>query len=265
MFDMFHIPFMQKALAVSTLTGIFFSFAGVYVILRRIVFVSMALSQIAACGFAFGLFTGVSPSLISLAFTLGGVIVFSLHAQEKRYSRESFIGLMYALFSALGIIFLAKSHEGEGGLLELFSGNILTVTNTEVSFVAGLFAVSLLAHLLFYRKFMFVFFDSETAKTQGIQTDFWNFLFYLILGAMISASIRTTGVLFAFSYLTIPAMTALLWTQKISSVFVTAVVVGVIATVAGIILSFVRDFPGGVINVVVLSFIFLIVRLIKKP
>lgn len=266
MVEMFGVPFMQKALAVSMLMGVFFSFAGVYVVVRRIVFVSMALSQMAACGFAFGLLTGgVSPSFYAAAFTLGGVVIFSLHAHERRISRESFIGFMYAMFSALGVIFLSKSHAGEGGLLELFSGNIMTVTGAEVAVAAGLFTVAMLAHLAFYRKFMFVFFDGETAKTQGMRTDAWNFLFYLILGVMISASIRTTGVLVSFAYLTIPAMTALLWTQNMASVFLVAVTAGAVATIAGIMLSFAWDLPGGVSNVAVLSLIFLITRLIKRP
>lgn len=264
MTEMLSVPFMQKALIISALTGAFFAFVGVYVVLRRIVFVSIALSQMAACGFAFGLLMDAGTSLFSLIFTIAGVVIFSLHGDEKRISREAFIGFMYALFSSLGIIFLAKSHEGEGSLIDMFAGNILTITTGEICIVAGLFVAAVFMHMAFYRKFMFVFFDSETAKTQGIKTGIWNFLFYLILGVVISASIRTTGVLLSFAYLTIPAMTALLLSERIGTIFGISVFVAIISTFVGLYLSFVWDLPSGTTNVAVLCVLFVAVKLIRK-
>lgn len=263
MLGMLSIPFIQKALIISSLIGIFFSFIGVYVVLRRIVFVSIALSQIAACGFAFGLLTGFSPSFYSLIFTLAGVIIFSLQAQEKRITRESVIGFMYALFSSFSIIFLAKSHEGEGSLLEMFSGNILTITNNEICIVGVIFIMSFIVHIVFYRRFIYVFFDSETAKMQKIKTDFWNFLFYFILGMAISVSIRITGVLLSFAYLTIPAMAALLLSKRIKMIFVISMMIALVSTFMGIYLSFIWDLPSGTTNVAVLCLGFIIINGIR--
>lgn len=263
MFEMLSIPFIQKALMVSSLVGVFFAFVGVYVVLRRIVFVSIALSQLAACGFAFGLLTGFNPSLYSLIFTLGGVIIFSFHAQEKRITRESFIGFMYAFFSSLGIIFLAKSHEGEGSLLDMFSGNILTITTHEIYIVIALFVSLSLVQIVFYRRFIFVFFDGETAKTHGVSTNFYNFLFYFLLGLMISASVRTTGVLLSFAYLTIPAMTALLLTERMKWIFVISILISLLSTFIGIYISFLWDLPSGTTNVAVLCLGFIMVLVMR--
>ncbi len=263
MLEMLSIPFIQKALLVSSLIGVFFSFIGVYVVLRRIVFVSIALSQLAACGFAFGLLMGFNSSFYSLLFTMAGVIVFSFHAQERRITREAFIGFMYALFSSLGIIFIAKSHEGEGSLLDMFSGNILTITTKEVYTVIALVFLLSLAHIVFYRRFIFAFFDSETAKTQGINTNFWNFLFYFIMGIMISMSVRTTGVLLSFAYLTIPAMTALLVSEKMKTIFIVSMSVALVSTIIGIYISFIADLPSGTTNVVVMCLGFIFISAIR--
>jgi len=253
---MFAIPFVWKALVISSLTGAFFAFVGVYVVLRRIVFASIALSQAAACGFAFGLLTGFNLHLSSLAFTLFAVIIFSFHAEEKRITAESFTAFIYALFSALSVIFLAKSSGGEGALVNIFSGNILTVSNAEIYVTAALFCASLLAHIVFYRKFIFVFFDPETAKTQGLNTSFWNFLFYLILGVMLSASIKTTGVLLSFASLAIPAMTAMLLFERIKTIFAVSVLIALVSAFAGVYFSFRWDLPGGTTNAATMCLVF---------
>ncbi|OGS18396.1 MAG: hypothetical protein A2219_02880 [Elusimicrobia bacterium RIFOXYA2_FULL_50_26] len=264
MFEMFTVPFVWRALVISSLTGAFFAFAGVYVVLRRMVFASIALSQAAACGFAFGLLTGFNLTLSSLAFTLAAVVIFSFHTEEKRLTSESFTAFIYALFSALSIIFLAKSRAGEGGLLDIFSGNILTISNGEIYLAAGLFFVSFLAHIVFYRKFIFVFFDPETAKTQGINTAFWNFLFYLILGVMLSASIKTTGVLLSFSSLAIPAMTAMILCERIKMIFAVSVLIALISAFAGVYLSWLWDLPGGITNTAVMCLLFIITTILSR-
>lgn len=264
MFSAFQIPFMQKALVVSLITGGFLSFLGVYIVLRRIVFVGIALSQITACGFALGFLSGINPLLSSIIFTLIGVILFSVQPTGKKVPQESIIGLAYALAASLGILFVAKSAQAETNILNLLSGNILTVTNSQVYTALTVFCLVAVFHFLFYKQFIFVSFDPETAATSGLNAKLWNFIFYLIVGIVISTSIRTSGVILTFGYMVIPAVSALMVVRNLKKAFLLSVILGLIATFSGLYLSFVLDLPSGPTIVTVLCILSGLCWLIKN-
>ncbi|MDI6786172.1 MAG: metal ABC transporter permease [bacterium] len=264
MLELFQIPFMQKALLVSVVTGGFFSFLGVYIVLRRIVFVGIALSQIAACGFAFGFLLGFNPIFYSVVFTIIGVTLFSFHSAKSKISRESFIGLTYTVAASIAILFISKTAQGKANILDILSGNILTVTDQQVNFIAIVFFMAAILHYLFYKQFIFLSFDTETAKTCGLKTNWWNFLFYLVLGVTISVSIRIAGVLLSFGYLVIPAISALILTQNIKRVFFVAIICGLTATFLGLYISFELDLPSGPSIITILWIIFTLAVLTTK-
>jgi len=264
MFTAFQIQFMQKALIVCLITGGFLSFLGVYIVLRRIVFVGIALSQITACGFALGFLLWINPSICAVIFTLIGVILLSVRQTEKKIPHESAIGLSYALASSLGILFVAKSPQAETHILNLLSGNILTITNSQVYTSLAVFSFAAVSHYLFYKQFIFVSFDSETSSTSGLNTKLWNFIFYLILGIVISTSIKTSGVILTFGYMVIPAVSALIAVRNLKKVFFISVIFGLIASFFGLYLSFILDLPSGPTIVVVLCILSGLIWLIKK-
>jgi len=264
MFSAFHIPFMQKALIISLITGGFLSFLGVYIVLRRIVFVGIALSQITACGFAFGFLLSINPSICAVIFTLIGVILFSVRQTEKKIPDESVIGLAYALASSLGILFIAKSAQAETHILNLLSGSILTVTDSQIYVALIVFSLCGLFHYLFYKQFIFISFDSETAATTGLNIQLWNFIFYLILGIVISTSIKASGVILTFGYMVIPSIIALLIVRNMKKVFFISVIFGLIATLFGLYLSFVLDLPSGPTIVTILCILLGLSLLIKE-
>lgn len=260
----FQIPFMQKALLVSLITGGFLSFLGVYIVLRRIVFIGIALAQITACGFAFGLLSGVNPSFCSILFTLIGVILFSTQQTGRKIPQEAVIGFVYAVFSSLSVIFIAKSVQAESHMLNLLSGDILTVSNEQIYSILIVFSLAAVFHYLFYKQFIFVSYDPETADTFGVKTKLWNFIFYLILGTVISSSIKTSGVILTFGYMVIPAVSALLLVKNIKKIFFVSVLFGLISTVIGLYLSFVLDLPSGPAIVAVLCLLSATGWVIKK-
>ncbi|MBU3956256.1 metal ABC transporter permease [bacterium] len=264
MLEIFQIPFMQKALIISCIAGSFFSFLSVYIVLRRIVFVGIALSQIAACGFSLGYLLGISPSVCSIIFSLLGVAVFSFQQSERIIPRESIIGLTYALAASLAILFAAKNAKAEAYALNLLSGNILTVTNSQIYLVLAVFSGATLLHYLFYKQFIFISFDLETAATCGLNTGRWNFLFYVILGVTISIGMRTLGILLTFGYLVLPALIALVFVQRIKKVFIVAVLSCLITTFLGLYLSFKLDIPSGPGIVTLLCFILGVSYLFRK-
>jgi len=244
-FEMFQIPFMQRALVLSMVTGAFLSFLGVYVVLRRIVFVGICLSQISACGFAFGFLIGFDSQITSFAFVLLGILFFSFIKRMERLPQESITGMIYALFAALSLLFVAKSAGAEASILNILSGDILTITEKQVYMTAGVIFLAAFFHYLFYRKFLFISFDPETAVSTGINVKLYEFLFYFILGTVISFAIRSAGVLLTFGYLAAPASLALLFRERMKDVFLFAVLTGLSATLIGLVLSFFWDLPSG--------------------
>jgi ABC-type Mn2+/Zn2+ transport system permease subunit len=245
MSSIFSDSFMQTALVASLIVGAVCAYLGVYVVLRRIVFVGAALAQVSSAGVGLALCVGKNPSLVSLILTLGGVAAFSVKSKDRRTTQESLIGIGYAVASALAVLFVAKSAQGEAHMLDVLSGNILTVTPQHIWWMAGAGFIAITLHTLFSKQFMFSMFDSETARTSGIRAGLWDLFFFLILGIIISLAIRLAGTLLVFSFLVVPAVTGLLLSQHLGRIYAIAISAASIATVAGLYASIKMDLPSG--------------------
>jgi zinc transport system permease protein len=220
------------------------SVLGVYVVLRRIVFVGAALAQLSSAGIALALWLGglgVASSLtshpiaLSLVATLAGVVFFAQGAT---------IGVTYVVAAAAGILLVAKAATGEAHDIFL-QGNILGITRTD-TYVLGAVAVPvLLAHLAFYKEFLFVSFDRETARTLGYNVRWWNLFLYLTLGLVIAFAMQFAGVLLVFNFLVLPAVTGLLASRSMRGAFTIAVLSALAAAFVGFCISVPFDLPSG--------------------
>ncbi len=245
MLTVFSLPFMQIALLSSLIIGGICACLGVQVVLRRIVFVGAALAQVSSAGVGLAIYLGMNPSMTSLILTLAGVGIFSIKSKGRSATRESFIGAGYAAASALAVLFVAKSAQGEAHLLDVFSGNILTVTPEQLWWAAGVSAIAVILLVLFYKQLLFSAFDAETARASGINVAGWDLLFFLILGVIISIGIRLAGTLLTFAYLVVPAVTALRLSQHLGRIYAIAVAAATISTIGGLYASFTLDLPSG--------------------
>lgn len=245
MFSVFNDSFMQIALAASLIAGAVCAYLGTYVVLRRVVFVGAALAQVSSAGVGLAIYVGKSPSLMSLLLTLGGVAAFSIKSRDRRTTQESLIGIGYAVAAALAMLFVAKSARGEAHMLDVLSGNILTVTPAQVWWMAGAGLAAIALHTAFSKQLLFSMFDSETAQASGIRAGLWDLLFFLILGVIISLGIRLAGALLVFAFLVIPAVTGLLLSRRIGGVQAIAIGASCVATVAGLYASVRMDLPSG--------------------
>ncbi len=213
--------------------------------LRRIVFVGAALAQVSSAGVGLAMCMGWNPSLISLAMTLGGVAAFSVKTKDRGTTQESVIGVGYAVASALAVLFVAKSAQGEGHMLDVLSGNILTVTPAQVWWMAGTAVVAIALMALLGKQFLFSMFDPETAQAAGVRVGLWDLAFFLMLGVIISLAIRLAGTLLVFAFLVLPAVTGLLLSKRLDRVRAVAMASACIATVAGLYASVKMDLPSG--------------------
>jgi ABC-type Mn2+/Zn2+ transport system permease subunit len=243
--SVFRDSFMQTALLASLIVGAVCAYLGVYVVLRRIVFVGAALAQVSSAGVGLALLTGQNPSILSILLTLGGVAAFSAKSKDRRTTQESYIGIGYAVASALAVLFVAKSAQGEAHMLDVLSGNILTVTRAQVWLMAAVGAAAVALHTLFHKQFLFSAFDPETAQSSGIKSGWWDLFFFLLLGVTISLGIKLAGTLLVFAFLVLPAVTALLLSQRLGRIQTIAIGTASIATLGGLYASVRLDLPSG--------------------
>ncbi len=256
--QVFGIEFMRRALVSGLLVSGVCAFLGMYVVLRRMVFLGVALSQMSSAGVALALLTNAPPMLGSTALMLAGVGLMSYPWAPRKVRQDAFTGVGYAVASALGILLLAKSPQGEGHLLNLLFGNILLVSARDVTITAFVLGGVVLLHALFAKEMLFVSFDADSASASGYKTRVWEALLYLSVGLTIAFAIHAVGVLLAFSALVLPAVTALLVTRRWRSATLVALLAGLIPVPAGLYLSFVWDLPPAA-TVVAFNFALLLV------
>ncbi len=263
MIDMLAQSFIRYAVFASVLAGGVSAYLGVYVLLRRIVFVGIALAQIATLGVAVGHLLGLHQAEAAFGMSLVGVTFFAFQRDRGRIPRESAIGVAYAAASAFTILCVSKNPLGEMDVLSLIFGNVLGVTELQLYILAALAAVLLVLHALFHKELLFTAFDPEMAETMGYRVQWWEFFFYLILGVAFSLSVSVAGVLVIFSYLVIPATAALVLDVGMNASFLVAVLIAVTAGAGGVFCSYQYDLPTGPTIVAALAVLLLLSGLVK--
>lgn len=249
--------FLRNALAAGILVALLCGYLGLFIVLKRIVFVSVALSELSSAGIALALYFALSPLLGAIAFTLLGIALFSLRPSPRRVPHDSYIGIIYCIAGALAILLIAKSAHGETHMLKLMQGDVLTVDPRETMQMAGVFAVMALLHALFSKEFVLVSFDRDSASTLGFRAAAWDGLLFFTIGLTIAFAIRATGVLLCTTMLILPAVAALLLTKRMRHAMLLAPLLGLLPLILGLHFSLLFDLPASAV-VVAISFVVLL-------
>jgi len=260
MFEMFQLPFMVQAFVAAALTGLLLSYLGVHVVGRGIVFVDLALGQVSSLGVAFAMFIGTGLTTIPLVFTLGGALLMSfINIRDKRLKQEAIIGILYAFASALTVLLISKTPHGDSDIQEVLFGNLLSVSWEQITAVAIAFGIIAIVHAVFFRKFFALTESFENGENHLIGIfNVWNFLFYMSIGLAIVFAVRINGVIPVFSYLIIPAVSAIMLTKRNGLVVAFALAISLVASFFGLDFSFKYDFPAGSSIVTILGLIFVL-------
>ena len=265
MFEMFQLSFMTQAFIAAIITGVLLSYMGVHVVGRGIVFVDLALGQISSLGVAFAAFIGTGVTSIPLIFTLTGALLMSfISIRDKRLKQEAIIGIFYAFASALTVLLISKTPHGDSDIQEVLFGNILSTGVDQIKLTAIVFGAIALLQLVFFKKFYGLtkaFENGESYKSGAF--NIWNFLFYISIGLAIVFAVKINGVIPVFSYLIIPAVSAIMLSKNDTVVFIISVIISIIASFFGLNFSFHYDFPAGSSIVAVLGGIFMLAAAIN--
>jgi zinc/manganese transport system permease protein len=229
------------------------SYLGLHVIAREVIFVDLALAQIAALGTVTALLLGVAPeSNIAYAFAFGfvalgaGLFALTRTRDKGRVPHEAIIGIVYVVATAAALLLADRSPRGAEAIKEILVGSIIWVTwPTIVKYLAIPYAVLGGFHYLLRRRFLTISFEPEEARRRGWRIRWWDFLFYLSFGIVIIFSVPIAGVLLVFTFLVVPAAIAFLFTRHMRMLAIYSWASGALATLLGLWLSYTYDLPTG--------------------
>jgi len=244
----------QAPLAASVLAGALLGFLGVYVVLRRTVFVSAALTQISTVGLVVGLFleerlhVEAEHAHHQLGMAMGFAVVGALllgALRPRRLPAEATVGAAWVAASAavvLGVSRLVHASHDLGGMV---FGNAVAVPDDELWMIGGVALLCAALHLAFAKEIAFASFDPETATALGMRVRVWDAVLSLTVGLAIPASARALGALPVFALLTLPASAALLLGLRLRAVFAVATLLGLLAAAGGYLVSWGAETPTG--------------------
>jgi zinc/manganese transport system permease protein len=244
---------------------------GIHIIKREVIFVDLALAQVATLGTCVCLWLGHEADdphnyLYSLGFTLAGAVLFTFTRpnQKTRVPQEALIGIIYVVAAAAGILLLSKSPHGKEELQRTLVGDLLTGTPQQIGKTAALYAVIAVVHFIFRKQFIKLSFDHDHAGSGGLNVRLWDFVFYALFGLIVTSFVQVGGVLMVFSYLIVPAASAVFLTNSLSRQLLLGWIVATLGSVAGLYWSFQKDLPTGAAIVCALGIALLLAGLIAK-
>ena len=247
--DALALPFFRTAVAVSLVLAGIHAYLGFHVVRRGVLFVDLALAQMAALGVALSVVLGLEHReldsyLLALGMTFVGAALFAwLRGRARSVPLEAFIGVVFATAQAAVFLVLEKSPSGPEHLKETLVGSLFTVDPRHVTRVAILYAVIGIVHFLLRKPFFEITNDPQGAEGRGRRLFLWDLLFYATFGFVVTSSVQMAGVLLVFGFLVIPAVAGLMATSRPGLALAIGWVFGFVASVLGLLGSVRWDMP----------------------
>jgi zinc/manganese transport system permease protein len=226
-------------------------YLGLHVVRRGIIFIDIAMAQMASLGICVGVLLGYEPeSVISygmgVGVTLLGAAIFSMSAKRSsQVPQEAIIGIAYVVAAAAAVLLLSRSAHGNEEIRNMLVGDITVVSAAEVWKCFGVFVAVGIVHFIFRKNFMLVSFQREEAYRLGWSVRWWDFFFYATFGIVVTIFVRVAGVLLVFSYLIVPAVCAVTLARRNTARLFIGWGISLLGGIAGLFLSFWGDFPSG--------------------
>lgn len=232
------------------LTGIHV-YLGLHVLARGVVFVDLALAQVAGLGITIAFLAGHpiqsdAAYWYALAFTMTGAVLFSMsRLRRATVPQEAIIGIVYAVSAAAAVLVVDREPQGSEHVKQMLVGNILTVSGADVARLAVLYAAIGVMHVVFVKPLLEISLDPDGAAARGRRLPLWDFVFYASFGLVVTSSVRIAGVLLVFAYLIVPSTISALLTRSITARLVMGWSLGAIVSALGLMASYAWDLPTG--------------------
>lgn len=241
-------------------------YLGLHVVKREVIFVDLALAQVATLGTCVALLMGYHfedriTFWISLAVTFLGAAFFSWTRSRTRQAvpQEAIIGITFVVAAAAVILLLSRVAGGKEELEHLLTGDILNVTKGEVGQRVLVFAALGAFYGAFHKRFVLISSDPDRAFAEGVRVRLWDFLFYAAFALVVVSFVRLGGVLLTFAYLIVPAVCASILSAEWRNRLIIGWAIAALASVAGLWASYKMDLPTGAAIVVAAGLLLAIV------
>ncbi|MFQ5690280.1 MAG: metal ABC transporter permease [Gemmatimonadota bacterium] len=242
---------MLPALVAALLLAASHGYLGLHIIARGVIFVDLALAQVAALGYTAATLLGLGPSspaayAMGLGATLLGAFIFSVSRIRHPFiTQEAIIGIVYVVASAATILLAAQAPRGSEHVEDLLTGTLLWVGWGQIARTALVYAGIFGTHWFLRKRFLTISLQPAVAREEGWSLTWWDFLFYALFGLVVTMSVAIAGVLLVFSFLVIPAVIAYLFTRRPAALLALALSSGTAATLLGLFVSASSDLPTG--------------------
>lgn len=257
--NLLQFPFMQRAIAGAMLMGLVGGLLGTFVTLRQLSFFSHAVGHAALVGVALGVLLQLNPTWMLLPFTLVfGLVVLYLIDQTDLAS-DSVLSVVLSGALALGVILTSLIQGYRGNLMGVLFGDILAIDMTDLILTSLVLIGSSIFLLSTLPQQILLTLNAAVAQVQGIPVALYRYVFVVLLSLAVAVAIKAVGVLLVNAFLVIPATTAKLLSHHFRRFLVTSMILGVISSIAGMLVSGLVNFASGPSIVLVQFLLFVVV------
>ncbi|NCO23666.1 MAG: hypothetical protein COZ07_09945 [Candidatus Infernicultor aquiphilus] len=251
MFELLQYEFIRNAILAVLLASIACGIIGVYVVVKRIVFISGGIAHASFGGVGLGYFLGVNPIWGIIPFSILSALVMGLVSKRSRIPEDTAIGILWALGVSLGIVFIGLSPGYAPDLFSYLFGNILTVTSVDLIIMLILDLVIIMVVFLFYKEFLALSFDDEFATVVGVPTVKLYFLLLCLIALTIVVLMKVVGIIMIIALLTIPAAISKQYTSNLKKMIFISILLSAIFGLGGLWLSYQLNLASGATIVIV--------------
>lgn len=261
--DLLHYSFIRHAILAALLMSVACGIIGTYIVSRRMVFISGGITHASFGGVGIGFFFGFPPLAGAALFAVLSALATENLTRRKILRNDSIIAILWSLGMALGIIFVYLTPGYAPNLMSFLFGSIITVSHTDLWLMFVLAVLVSLVFIVLYKPILYVAFDEQFARIRGIPVMLLNYILIVLVALTIVLSIRTAGIILVLSVLTIPQNITNLFTNRFDHIMIGSIVIGFLASLAGLFISYYLDIPSGATIIFTLVVIYLAARFIK--
>ncbi|MFI3261984.1 MAG: metal ABC transporter permease [Rikenellaceae bacterium] len=259
--DILNFEFLQNAVIAILFMSVTCSVIGAYIVVKRVVFLSGGLTHASFGGIGIAYYMGVNPLYGAMIFSIASALGFDVLTKKGDMREDSAIGVLWALGMAIGILFIFLTPGYAPNLMSFLFGNVLTIT-TDLLALNGVLAAFILVLFIFAEKsVMFIAFDSSFAETRGVSVKFIERIMLVLIAVTIVLILKLVGIMLLVSLLTIPSMISSIVTTTFRQMVWSNVIITFISGLIGVWLSVEVDIPTGASIIIVLSALYIIVKI----
>jgi zinc transport system permease protein len=251
------LEILRNPIIAGILASVACGIIGVYVVVKRIVFISGGISHASFGGIGLGYFFGIGPILGALIFAPVSALAMGVVTRRTKLPEDTAIGLLWVIGMAIGIIFVYLTPGYAPDLMSYLFGDILFVSTREIILMLILDGVIILVVSLLYKEFLALCFDEEFGTAVGIPTERLYLVLLCLIALTVVVLIRVVGIIMVIALLTIPAATARQFTHNLKTMMLLSILLSIVFALGGLWLSYVLDWPSGATIILVGGVLFL--------